>query len=203
MYIYVITLSGHTGGVFHCKRQAVLSDLDVTHHVHPSYYLKYAVDAINLALKHTSQDSAKKSFKDLVQEKVQNKVQNKDVANVVGSVMDIVMDRRVVKGVVDNTMHPIMGRILSRVMDSVQDCALGSVQGSLQGSAQDNGQDTSILVKEVTTVYRREVKEGDMMDIYVWWLNEPDTVYVQMEVQAKVALNMTVKLYSSKISSKL
>ena len=41
------------------------------------------------------------------------------------------------------------------------------------------------------------------MDIYVWQLDEPDTVYVQIEVQGKVALNMTVKFYSSKINSKL
>ena len=65
------------------------------------------------------------------------------------------------------------------------------------------GEDASFLVKEVATVYKREVKEGDMMDIYVWRLNEPDIVYVQIEVQAKVALNMTVKFYSSIISSKL
>ena len=64
-------------------------------------------------------------------------------------------------------------------------------------------QESSFLVKEATTVYKGEVKEGDIMDIYMWQSKLPNVLYFQIEVQNEVVLNATIEFYARSIYSKL
>lgn len=64
-------------------------------------------------------------------------------------------------------------------------------------------QESSFLVKEATIVYKGEVKERDIMDIYMWQSKVPNVLYFQIEVQNEVVLNATIEFYAQSIYSKL
>ena len=67
----------------------------------------------------------------------------------------------------------------------------------------DNSYWRSLLVKQVTSVYKGEVIEGDIMDIYMWQSKTPNVLHFQIEVESKVGCNVTIKFYSKNIYSRL
>ena len=67
----------------------------------------------------------------------------------------------------------------------------------------DNSYWSSLLVKQVTSVYKGEVKEGNIMDMYMWQSKTPNVLHFQIEVKSKVVCKVTVQVYSKDICSKL
>ena len=67
----------------------------------------------------------------------------------------------------------------------------------------DNRHWDSLLVKEIISVHKGEVKEGDIMDIYMWQSKAPNVLHFQIEMKSKVACNVTVQFYSKDMCSKL
>ena len=67
----------------------------------------------------------------------------------------------------------------------------------------DNSYWSSLLVKQVTSMHKGEIKEGDIMDIYMWQSKYPNVLHFQIEVKSKVACNVTIEFYFKDICSKL